>query len=168
MEITTKQLLVLDYIKKFIASHGYSPTVREICAGLSLRSPSTVQGHLKNLMTKGILTINPNKSRTIELLVENEYLNKDEDIVKLPVIEAEFLDSLSRHFLSLPKILLGGYDPKKLGIFKESDKVIYVINRALTPKDNDKILVSDGKSLYITTDKSNNIIGTVISEFKIY
>ena len=48
-EITKKQKEVLDYIKKYVASHGYPPAIREIGAGLGLSSPATVFTHLKKL-----------------------------------------------------------------------------------------------------------------------
>ena len=47
--LTKKQKEVLDYIKKYIASHGYPPAIREIGAGLGLSSPATVFAHLKKL-----------------------------------------------------------------------------------------------------------------------
>ena len=30
-KLTKKQKVVLQYIKKYVVSHGYAPTVREIC-----------------------------------------------------------------------------------------------------------------------------------------
>ena len=86
MKITTKQLVVLDYIKKYIAEKGYSPTIREICNGLNLKSPGSVYPHIKKLALAGYIISNPTKSRTIELLVENEYLNTTESICMIPII----------------------------------------------------------------------------------
>ncbi len=75
-KLTTKQEVVLTFIKKYIASHGISPTIREICDGVGLSSPSTVLAHVENLKNKGYLTTIDNKCRTIRLLVDNEYLTK--------------------------------------------------------------------------------------------
>lgn len=129
MEITNKQYLVLDYIKKFIASNGYSPTVREICNGLALKSPSTVHEHLKNLELKGVLIMNPKKSRTIELLVENEYLNTETDIVKVSIYNDEL------KFMSIPKFMLKEYNPNKLRVYNMNNHT-YIINTSLK-EDND-------------------------------
>lgn len=75
-KLTNKQEVVLTFIKKYIASHGISPTIREICDGIGLNSPSTVLAHVENLKNKGYLTTIDNKCRTIRLLVDNEYLTK--------------------------------------------------------------------------------------------
>ena len=47
--LTTRQKEVLDYVKSYIVSHGYPPTVREIGAALDISSPATIHAHLKNL-----------------------------------------------------------------------------------------------------------------------
>ncbi|MBE6156860.1 MAG: transcriptional repressor LexA [Firmicutes bacterium] len=85
-EITKRQKDVLDYIKKYIADHGYPPAIREICKGVNLSSPATVFVHMKNLEQLGYIKTTSNKFRTIEILCENEYLETKEDIVKVPLL----------------------------------------------------------------------------------
>jgi len=85
-EITKRQKDVLDYIKKYIADHGYPPAIREICKGVNLSSPATVFVHMKNLEQLGYIKTTSNKFRTIEILCENEYLENNEDIVKVPLL----------------------------------------------------------------------------------
>ncbi len=85
-ELTKRQEDVLQFIKKYIASHGYPPAIREICAGVGLNSPATVFVHIKNLEKEGYVKSTNNKFRTIELLVENEYLEKKDDVVKVPLL----------------------------------------------------------------------------------
>ena len=46
-QITDKQNNVLDFIKKFTATHGYPPSIREIGKALGLSSPATVHTHVK-------------------------------------------------------------------------------------------------------------------------
>ena len=76
MELLTKrQKDVLDVIKKFMASNGYPPTVREIAEIMHLSSPATIQVHLESLEKKGYIKKHGNMNRTIELLVINEYEN---------------------------------------------------------------------------------------------
>ena len=50
--LTKKQGETLEFIKKFMVSHGYPPSVREICAGMGLSSPATAHTHLKELESK--------------------------------------------------------------------------------------------------------------------
>ena len=85
-EITKRQEEVLIFVKKYMATHGYPPAIREICKGVGLSSPATVHAHIKNLEKAGYLKNESNKFRTIELLVENEYLEKNEDVVKVPLL----------------------------------------------------------------------------------
>ena len=85
-ELTKRQKDVLDFVKKFIADHGFPPSVREICAGIGLNSPATAFVHLKNLENLGYIKTTSNKFRTIEILCENEYLPNKEDVVKVPLL----------------------------------------------------------------------------------
>ncbi len=84
--LTPKQKDVLDSIKKYTAMHGFPPSIREICEDLNLHSPATVHAHIKNLEKAGVLKSTGNKFRTLEVLVENEYLKKEEDVVKIPLL----------------------------------------------------------------------------------
>jgi len=85
-ELTKRQKDVLDFIKKYIADHGYPPAIREICKGVNLSSPATVFVHMKNLEQLGYIKTTSNKFRTIEILCENEYIENNEDIVKVPLL----------------------------------------------------------------------------------
>ena len=85
-KLTKKQEEVLTFIKKFVVSHGYPPSVREICKGMDLSSPATVHTHLKQLELKGIIRKENSKFRTLELLVDNEYVEKDEELVRVPLL----------------------------------------------------------------------------------
>ncbi len=79
---------ILTFMKKTIAVKGYSPTVREICAALKIKSTSTVHSDIKALEEKGLVRKDPSKPRTV-LPVENEYKKTAEvsyDTVALPVV----------------------------------------------------------------------------------
>ena len=84
--MTEKQSKVLDFIKKYMSEHGYPPAVREICQGLGLSSPATVHTHLKELERKGFIKKQNSKFRTIELCVNNEYLNDIQEVVEVPLL----------------------------------------------------------------------------------
>ena len=87
MEILTKkQGEILDFIKVYVANHGYPPTVREIAKKLKVNSPATIHSHLNKLVEKKYIKKDDSKNRAIELLVDNEYLNKNESIVSIPLL----------------------------------------------------------------------------------
>ena len=52
IKLTKKQLALLDYLQDFTEEKGYSPTYREIQAGLGLSSVSAVAEHIDNLIEK--------------------------------------------------------------------------------------------------------------------
>lgn len=85
-KLTKRQEEILNYIKEYIANHGYPPTVREIGADLGVSSPATIHAHLKNLEEKGFILKKETKNRAIELLVENEYAHKENNTVEVPLL----------------------------------------------------------------------------------
>ncbi|MBR2641285.1 hypothetical protein IKD49_02400 [Candidatus Saccharibacteria bacterium] len=68
IKLTKKQLAVLDYLKDFTEEKGYSPSYREIQAGLGLSSVSAVAEHIDNLVQKGVLRKVPGAARSLEVL----------------------------------------------------------------------------------------------------
>lgn len=85
-QLTKRQEDILKALKKFMAKHGYPPTVREIGAMLNLSSPATTHFHLNKLEEKGYIRKNEAKNRALELLVPNEYLEKEENVVEIPLL----------------------------------------------------------------------------------
>ena len=85
-ELTRRQNDVLNYIKEYIVSHGYPPTVREIGIALDISSPATIHAHLNNLAKKGVIKKEDSKNRAIELLVENEYEPQDDKVISVPLL----------------------------------------------------------------------------------
>lgn len=65
--LTSRQREVLEFVRHFILTVGYPPTVREICERFGFRSPNAGKNHLARLVSKGYLTIDPIKSRGIHL-----------------------------------------------------------------------------------------------------
>ena len=85
-KLTSQQEKMLDKIKQYMVRRGYAPTVRELCQEMNLSSTATVQVHLNNLEKKGYLKKEDGKNRTIELLVDNEYMPKNELVVDVPLL----------------------------------------------------------------------------------
>ena len=85
-KLTNRQEFILKILKKLIAKNGYPPTVREIGEEANLHSPATIHFHLSKLEEKGYIKKDNSKNRTIELLVPNEYIEKDEHVVDVPLV----------------------------------------------------------------------------------
>ena len=68
MAITRRQREVYDFISRFVAEKGYSPSFEEIAEGLGLSSLATVHKHVSNLEKKSLLTRDYNRSRSIDLV----------------------------------------------------------------------------------------------------
>ena len=68
IKLTKKQLAVLDFLQDFTEENGYSPSYREIMAGLGLSSVSAVAEHIDNLVDKGVLKKVSGAARSLEIL----------------------------------------------------------------------------------------------------
>ena len=49
---------ILDFVIEYMEEHQYSPSIREICEGVGLKSTSTVYMHLVNLEMEGKIKFN--------------------------------------------------------------------------------------------------------------
>jgi repressor LexA len=68
-ELTIRQAEMLCFIELQTLTNGYPPTVREIGRRFDIKSPNGVCGHLKALQKKGYLQWDPDKSRTLAVVV---------------------------------------------------------------------------------------------------
>lgn len=66
-DLSDKQMIVFEYIRKVIGERGVSPSVREIGQAVGLRSTSSVQYNLDILEKAGYIIRDPNLKRTIRL-----------------------------------------------------------------------------------------------------
>ena len=65
--MSNKAQEILEYINFTLKNDGYSPSVREICEAVNLKSTSTVQYHLNKLEKKGVINKSDGKSRSLHL-----------------------------------------------------------------------------------------------------
>ena len=65
--MTNKAQEILEFINFTLKNDGYSPSVREICEAVNLKSTSTVQYHLNKLEKKGVINKSDGKSRSLHL-----------------------------------------------------------------------------------------------------
>ena len=66
MNLTPKQLRILQLIRDHRVAHGYSPTMQELADQLGV-SKVTVFEHVEALIKKGALRREPNKARSLSL-----------------------------------------------------------------------------------------------------
>lgn len=65
---TAAQRRVVDFIRRFVAERGFPPTHAEIAAGLGFASATAAAQHLRLLVRKGVVAIEPGRSRGLKLL----------------------------------------------------------------------------------------------------
>lgn len=171
MEILTKrQEEILNYIKKYIVSHGYPPTVREIGKDLNLSSPATIHTHLSNLEKKGYIRKEETKNRAIELLVNNEFDEKEENIVEVPLLgkitAGSPIEAIERpdEYFSLPSYLI----PKNKEVFTLNVSGCSMINAGIL--DGDIVIVErtntarNGEIVVAMTDENEVTLKTYYKE----
>ncbi|MDZ4829993.1 MAG: transcriptional repressor LexA [Phycisphaerae bacterium] len=66
MNLTPKQLRILQFIRDWRHHNGYSPTMQEIADQLGV-SKVTIFEHVESLIAKGTLIRNPNKARSLSI-----------------------------------------------------------------------------------------------------
>jgi repressor LexA len=64
--LTRRQHEILCFIRDFVRSHGYSPSLEEIGAHFGLSSVATVHKHVAHLVEKGLVRKAWNRSRSVE------------------------------------------------------------------------------------------------------
>ncbi len=134
--LTRRQKDVFDYLKRYISDNGYAPCVRDICDALDLKSTSTAHAHLTKLESKGYISRDPAKPRTIMILdgsVVKERLVPVPVVGRVaagtPITAVENIDE----YLSLPYSLLGSDDVFILNVAGDS-----MVNAGIF--DRDKII----------------------------
>lgn len=79
--LTKRQSEVLDFIKVFIESHKYPPTIREIAGNFEI-SVKGAYDHVKALEKKDVISCDTNRSRAIEICSEDS----GEEMISIPVL----------------------------------------------------------------------------------
>lgn len=82
-----KRSEIYDFLVRYIDSHGYGPSVREICDAVELRSTATVHYHLRQLAEQGMIRIGDGKKRAISLVKsQQESLPSSEGPASIPIL----------------------------------------------------------------------------------
>jgi len=169
-ELTKKQKQILDFIKTYMVSHGYPPTIREIGTAVGSSSPATIHAHLANLEEKGYIKKQNSKNRALELLVENEFEPKNESVVDVPLLgkitagsPIEAIEN-PNEFFTLPAFLV----PKSKEVFTLNVSGCSMINAGIL--DGDIVIVEkrntarNGEIVVAMTDENEVTLKTFYKE----
>lgn len=83
---STKQQEILTFLGQFVAENSYPPSVREICAGVGLKSTASVHYHLDALKRAGLIGMDENKNRAISLPSGNPAAPTSGNCHQIPVL----------------------------------------------------------------------------------
>jgi repressor LexA len=72
----------MEFIRGWVAQHGYPPSVREIGEAVDLVSPSSVAYQLKELEKKGLLRRDPNRPRAVDVRTPSDVTADDDEAVR--------------------------------------------------------------------------------------
>ena len=147
LDLSDKQVLVLEFIKEQLMAKGYPPSVREICTAVNIKSTSTVHGYLNKLEKLGYIRRDPTKPRAIEVLDGNSNTSVsglNQEIINLPLVgqitagEPILAQENIEEYIPLPSNLIKGSDNFVLKVKGDS-----MINAGILNND------------YIIVDKKN-------------
>lgn len=167
-DLSSKQIMILEFIKDQIALKGYPPSVRETCLAVGLKSTSTVHSHLNKLEKCGYIKRDATKPRAIEVLDQNKYevnYEAQPEILPIPLVGqvTAGIPILAKQnieeYISLPANLVKGSDNFILkikgdsminaGIFNNDFVVVDKQYRA----DNNQIVVALVHNEYATVKR---------------
>jgi repressor LexA len=147
MAITKRQREIYDFIARFVAEHGYSPSFEEIGEGTDLSSLATVHKHVTNLEKKGLLKRDYNRSRSIDVLPPRGALKKSMEVAASAAME---LPLMGRIAAGRPVEALQNPETISLADFTRS-KEVFVLQVKGDSMQDEAILDGD----YILVEKTS-------------
>ncbi|HVP51437.1 MAG TPA: transcriptional repressor LexA [Terriglobales bacterium] len=149
MAITKRQREIYDFIARFVAERGYSPSFEEIGEGTDLSSLATVHKHITNLEKKGLLRRDYNRSRSIDVLPPKGALKKSMQVAASVGTE---LPLLGRIAAGRPVEALQNPETISLADFTRS-KEVFVLQVKGDSMQDEAILDGD----YILVEKTSAV-----------
>jgi len=149
MAITKRQREIYDFIARFVAEHGYSPSFEEIGEGTGLSSLATVHKHVTNLEKKGLLKRDYNRSRSIDVLPPRGALKKSMEVAASTAME---LPLMGRIAAGRPVEALQNPETISLADFTRS-KDVFVLQVKGDSMQDEAILDGD----YILVEKTSAV-----------
>ena len=147
MKRVDKSELIFEFMQKFIAENGYSPTVREICKACDIKSTATAFTYINQLAERGVINKVDNRNRAVSL---------KQKVVNVPLIgtvaagQPIFATENYEDMYSIPNNFFAGED-----LFMLSVKGDSMINIGMF--DGDKIVVKKQE----TADNGDIVVALV-------
>ena len=147
MKRIDKSEMIFEFMQKFIADNGYSPTVREICAACDIKSTATAFTYIKQLADRGVINKVDNRNRAVSL---------KQKVVNVPLIgtvaagQPIFATENYEDMYSIPNNFFAGDDLFMLNVRGDS-----MINIGMY--DGDKIVVKKQE----TADNGDIVVALV-------
>ncbi|MBZ5638012.1 MAG: transcriptional repressor LexA [Acidobacteriia bacterium] len=162
MALTRRQREVLDVIREFIGTNGYSPSLEEIGKSLGLSSVATVHKHVSHLVAKGYARRIWNQNRSIELTPGPE----------VPLARSVPVVGLLAAGVPIVTVPDGGTVVIAAGLAPEGLKAhaLRVVGDSLLPaamRDGDLVIVeerveaADGETVVAILDESRSAVATL-------
>ncbi len=156
---------VYNFTKKFTEENGFSPSVRDICHSLNIKSTASCYSYLKKLQNLGLLNKSPYKNRAISI-------TKSPKVTSIPILgsvragQPIFAEENIEGYLPLPKDFSGenefalkvqGDSMKNAGIY-ENDVII--VKKTSFAKNGDIVvaLLEDSATVKRLFINNNQII----------
>ncbi len=150
MAITKRQREIYDFIARFVAERGYSPSFEEIGEGTDLSSLATVHKHITNLEKKGLLKRDYNRSRSIDVLPPRGALKKSMEVAASTSTE---LPLMGRIAAGRPVEALQNPETISFADFTRSSKEVFVLQVKGDSMQDEAILDGD----YILVEKTSAV-----------
>ncbi|WP_183407885.1 hypothetical protein [Nocardioides marmoriginsengisoli] len=83
--LTARQAQILEFLRTFITTNGYPPSLRQVCAGVGLKSTATVSRQLFELQAKGHIHREPTQPRALVVLAPDEQPAPDRPVPPRPL-----------------------------------------------------------------------------------
>ena len=154
-----------ETIYRFIVArqetNGYPPTVREICDGVGLKSPSSVHRYLRLLNERGLLSSDPNKKRAYAVINKAPVSNGPVPLLGkvaagLPI---NALENREDEFPVPPLLLHHAYRSDAFMLRVEGDSMrnagicerdVIVVEQNVSPEDGDIVVARvDGEDVTV-------------------
>ncbi|MBE6541211.1 MAG: transcriptional repressor LexA [Ruminococcaceae bacterium] len=87
IQLEQKEQMIFNYIRDNIRKNGYSPSIRDICTALNIKSTSTVHTCLERLEKKGYIQKENGKSRTLRIEgISPDETEEEIDVSRVPLL----------------------------------------------------------------------------------
>ena len=166
MNLTPKQLRIVEFIREFCETHAYSPTLQEIAQAFNV-SKITVLQHLRALQKRGAIRRTRYQARSIELC---EPLYRKPPAREIPIAgviaAGEPIEAIeNRDMIDLSEIVVGKVEPFLLRVRGDSmigeqicDGDYVICERRSTARNGETVVAilknneATLKKLFIETD----------------